>query len=292
MPNYTSWDDTKLWYERTGTGTGVPLLVLPGGPGMDARYLDDLAGLGRDRDAVFLDPRATGRSGVPQDRSTVAFTAQARDVEALRGHLGADRVDVLGHSAGCLVAQEYAAAHPERVRRLVLVTPVGRAAREPDPAEIAALRAARSAEPWYASAAEADRRLAEGGLTAERQSVLSAHLTPFFWYRWDDETQAAYARGQGAALPWLREAFYAGSATSDTADERLARLAAARTPVLVLAGAYDGMIGTAPARLAAALHPGSRLEILPRSGHRPWVEEPGLFRSLVAGFLDAADGRP
>ncbi|GAA1226554.1 alpha/beta hydrolase [Kitasatospora nipponensis] len=282
MPIFRTHDDVELWYERTGTGP--PLVVLPGGPGSDLRYLADLGGLDRDRQLILLDARAVGRSALPADRSTVAFTEQARDVEALRRHLGLARLDLLAHSAGCLTAQEYAARHPDRVRRSVLVCPVGRAEREPDPAELAELHASRSAEPWYPDAAAAERELAQGPAPAEVAGV-QARLLPFFWYAWHERLRAEYDPAYATALPWFREAFYAGSATGPTRSARLARLAAARTALLVLAGAGDGMVGTAPARAVAALHPRARLAVLERSGHRPWVEQPAEFRALVNDFL-------
>src|SRR4051794_41913382 len=49
------------------------------------------------------------------------------DVEALRDHLGLDRMDLLAHSAGANLAALYVARHPERVRRLALITPSTRA---------------------------------------------------------------------------------------------------------------------------------------------------------------------
>ncbi|WP_371483052.1 alpha/beta fold hydrolase [Kitasatospora sp. NBC_00315] len=284
MAAFPSYDGTEIWYEPVGEG--APLVVLPGGPGMDLRYLGDLGGLAGHRRLILTDARAAGRSGVPEDRGTVSFVEQARDLEALREHLGSARIDLLAHSAGCLTAQEYLAAYPGRVRRAVLVAPVGRVGREPDGAELAAIRASRSAEPWYEDAAQADRRLAEGGVRADELAALLPRITPFSWYRWDERRRAEYRPEYATALPWLREAFYAGSAGPDTLAARLARLSAGRTPVLVLAGAADGLIGTAPARAVAACHPGAVLEILAESGHRPWAEEPERFVAAVTGFLD------
>ncbi|MFI1519483.1 alpha/beta fold hydrolase [Kitasatospora cineracea] len=274
MTIFHGYDGTALHYEQLGDG--APLVAIPGGPGMDARYLGTLGGLDARRRLVRLDPRGCGRSAVPADRASCAFGAQAADVEALREHLGAERIDLLGHSAGALTAQRYAAQFPHRVRSLVLVTPVGRAAREPDPAEIAALRAARAAEPWYPDAAAADALLAAG---AGDPAALVRRITPFFWGSWNGTARAeAFDPAPVPAAPWMREAFYAG------ADPGAARPVAA--PVLVVAGARDGMIGTAPARLAAALHPDARLAVLPGVGHRPWVEDPAGFAALVGGFLD------
>ncbi|WP_405021061.1 alpha/beta hydrolase [Kitasatospora sp. NBC_00070] len=285
MPIFPSHDHVGLWYELAGAGD--PLLVLGGGPGTDARYLGDLGGLDRHHRLVFLDGRAAGRSEVPVDRSTVSFVEQARDVEALRVHLGLDRFDLLAHSAGCLTAQEYLAAHPDRVRRAVLVTPVGRVEREPDPVELAELKAARADEPWYPKAAEADRRLAAGEVTGAELAVLQSWALPFSWYRWSRERYAEYRHGHAGSVPWVRDAFYAGAPAPGERAARLARLSAGTTPVLVLAGAADALIGTVPARRVAECHPGARLEVLAESGHRPWVEEPDRFVRTVTEFLTA-----
>ncbi|GAA2119621.1 alpha/beta hydrolase [Kitasatospora saccharophila] len=265
-------DGTALHYDRLGDG--APLVAVPGGPGMDARYLGTLGGLDAHRRLVRFDPRGCGRSAAPADRASCAFGAQAADVEALREHLGVARLDLLAHSAGSLTAQRYAAEFPHRVRSLTLVAPVGRAAREPDPAEIAAVRAARAAEPWYRDAAGADALLADG---AESTPELVRRITPFFWGGWNEQARAeAFNPGLVPAAPWMREAFYAGSGEARPVS----------VPVLVVAGGLDGMIGTAPARLVAALHPNARLAVLPGAGHRPWVDAPVEFGSLVREFLD------
>ncbi|BAJ29276.1 MULTISPECIES: alpha/beta hydrolase [Kitasatospora] len=276
MTIFPGYDGTALHYEQLGDGPA--LLAVPGGPGMDARYLGTLGGLDARRRLIRFDPRGCGRSAAPADRASSAFGAQAADLEALREHLGLDALDLLGHSAGALTVQRYAAEFPHRVRSLVLVTPVGRAAREPDAAELAALRAARSAEPWYPDAAAADALLAAGpGSDPE----LVRRITPFFWGSWNETARAeAFNPALAPAAPWMRDAFYAGSGAG--------RPVPASVPVLVVAGERDGMIGTAPARLAADLHPGARLAVLPGVGHRPWVERPDEFAELVGGFLDRA----
>jgi len=289
MPQFVAGDGAVLWYDVVGAGE--PLLVLPGGPGMDARYLGDLGGLHRHRRLVRLHPRGTGRSATPGVRETVAFTAQANDVEALRRHLEWERMDLLAHSAGCLTAQEYAAAYPGRLRRAVLVAPVGRAQRETDAAELAALHDARAGEPWYPAAIRAERALAAGS-TGEQgptggvdAAELARRIRPFAWYRWTGQRHGEYRAAHACRHSWYRQAFYAGSATPDTLGGRLARLAGSGLRPLVIAGAADGLVGVAPAHAVAECHPGSRLAVLERSGHRPWVEEPESFRELVLQHL-------
>lgn len=267
MPYASGPDGLRLHFDESGDGP--PLLALPGGPGMDARYLGDLGGLPATRRLIRLDARGGGRSEAVTGPEQVAFTAQADDVEAVREHLGLDTVDVLAHSAAALTAQEHAIRYPGRVRRLILVTPIGRAGRDIDPDEVAAIRAGRAAEPWYPAAA------------AARGALAAARSVPFHWHRWTPERRREYVPGHANPHSWYRDAFYSGHASPGVV----------RVPVLVLAGASDGMIGTAPALAVAAAHPHSRLEILAESGHRPWAEQPGLFRTLVEDFLDA-EGRP
>lgn len=282
---YFADDGAELGYLRRGSG--APLVCLPGGPGADVRYLAGLGGLDRHRTLLLVDQRATGRSPVPEDRSRCAYTAQAHDLEALRRHLGLEAIDVLAHSAACLTAQEYAAAYPGRVRRLVLVTPAGVVAREPDEEEVAAIRAGHAGEPWHAAAVAAQRELAAGGVDPARAEELTLRTVPFVWGRWREEYLALYREPMRDAPEWYREVFYSGAPTPGEKAARLARLAASGARPLVLAGGRDGLIGTVPARRIAELHPGSRLVVLPEAGHRLWHEEPEAFCESVLTYLDA-----
>ena len=282
MPTLRAPDGTSLHYDTLGDPALPALLLLAGGPGMDPRYLGDLGGLSRYRRLIRLHARATGLSAVPEDRASCGFAAQAADVEALRERLGLDRFDLLAHSAGSLVAQAYAAGRPGRVRRLVLVAPVGRAAREADEAEIAAIRASRSGEPWYERARAAQETLERDDLTPAEQRRFQAMLLPFFWGTWDEGLRASqYSADLVPPGPWIRDAFYTAPSASAVPG------GGPWPPTLVVAGGRDGMIGTAPARLVATARPGAELHVLEDCGHRPWGERPERFTALVEGFLSA-----
>ncbi|WP_228984861.1 alpha/beta fold hydrolase, partial [Streptomyces sp. DH12] len=151
MPIFSAYDTTPLAYRLVGKGE--PLICLPGGPMRASAYLGELGGLAARRQLVLLDLRGTGGSGVPEDPSTYRCDRLVDDVEALRAHLGLDRIDVLAHSAGADLALLYAARHPERLRTLTLVTPgvraVGIVVTDQDLREAAELR---RDEPWYPEA--------------------------------------------------------------------------------------------------------------------------------------------
>ena len=285
--SFVAADGTRLAY--TEVGTGPRLICLPGGPGRASAYLEDLGGLAAERTLVLLDTRATGHSEVPADPSTLRFDRLAADVEALREHLGEDRVDLLGHSAGCLVAQAYAAAHPDRLRSLVLVTPSARLQGRPR-GDLEAIRAARSGEPWYADAAEAQAALDAGVPPAQTQSLVRA-TRPFFYGRWDDRTQAHAATADRQSSKRAELGFGAGIEDVDLTG-MLASLAALPVPVLVLGGERDALTGVESVHAVAASFPNATAAVLPRAGHFPWVDEPEAFSAAVSSFLAGVGPRP
>jgi pimeloyl-ACP methyl ester carboxylesterase len=285
-PSFLAGDGTRLAY--TEVGSGPRLICLPGGPGRASAYLEDLGGLGGERTLVLLDTRATGHSEVPADPGTLRFDRLAFDVEALRIHLGEDSVDLLGHSAGCLVAQAYAAAHPDRVRSLVLVTPSPRLQGLPR-GDLDAIRAARSGEPWYADAAEAQAALDAGAPPAQWQPLVRA-TRPFFYGRWDDRTQEHASTADRQSSKRAELGFGAGIEDVDLAGI-LACLSSLPVPVLVVGGERDALTGVESVHAVAASFPSASTSVLPRAGHFPWVDEPDAFRAAVSSFLSGAGPR-
>nr|WP_268236998.1 alpha/beta fold hydrolase [Agromyces bauzanensis] len=74
----------------------------------------------------LLDLRGTGDSQTPMDAASYRVDRQVDDLEALRSHLGLERMDLLAHSAGAALALLYAVRYGDRLRRLVLVCPTPR----------------------------------------------------------------------------------------------------------------------------------------------------------------------
>ncbi|MET9438582.1 alpha/beta fold hydrolase [Streptomyces sp. NPDC006551] len=279
MPHFASYDGTELSYRIQGEGE--PLVCLPGGPMRDSAYLGDLGGLTAHRTLILLDVRGTGASAEPADPASYRCDRQVADVEALRAHLGLERIDLLGHSASGNLATLYAAAHPERVRSLVLVTPGVRAVgiditdEEWDRAvEVFADR------PWYAASRAA---VATIGADTPLPDVMEI-CAPFAYGRWDETTRA-----HAAALPdqinWRAAEAYDAPGAFDP-DATRAALATVTAPVLVVAGEYDGAPTPARAAELAELFPHGELVVQPRAGHFPWVDDAGDFARPVAAFLD------
>ena len=170
------------------------------------------------------------------------MTASPGTLDALRAELGLERMDLLGHSAGGTVALLYAAAHPERVGRLILLTPSVRALglTFSQEEQRAAMRR-RSAEPWFEAAWAAAQAADDGDDSAET----TLGYQPFCYGRWDDAARAHAAMGlHGRAGP-ARSGFYAEGAFDPPAIRAaLARLTA---PVLVYAGRGGRRVPSGPA---------------------------------------------
>ncbi len=110
----------EIWYRVTGTGSGTPVILLHGGPGFNSFYLKPLEALGDDRLVVRYDQLGSGKSDAVTDTSLFTIPHFVAELDALRTHLGLDRVHLYGHSWGTILAVEYYRAHPDRVASLVL----------------------------------------------------------------------------------------------------------------------------------------------------------------------------
>ncbi|MER7466927.1 alpha/beta hydrolase [Streptomyces sp. NPDC097981] len=278
MPTFTAPDGTELAHHVLGDGP--PLVCLPGGPMRDSAYLGELGGLRAHRRLIMLDLRGTGRSRTPADTTSYRCDRQVEDVEALREHLGLDRMDLLAHSAGANLAALYAARHPERVGKLVLLTPsvmaVGITIAGETRLETARLR---RDEPWYPQAYAALEAVVAGRAGADAREAIA----PFFHGRWDDAARAFEAADEvqknGEAT-----AAYAGEGAFDPAATRAA-LARFEAPVLVLAGEFDVSAPQTALAEYAGLFPHARLAVQPGAGHSPWLDDPERFLAVTTAFL-------
>ena len=284
MSTFVAPDGTRLAYDELGSGPR--LVCLPGGPGRASAYLEELGGLSQSRTLVRLDARGTGHSEVPGDPSSLRFDRLADDVEALRAHLGEERLDLLGHSAGAIVAQAYAAARAERLRSLVLVTPSDHL-QGGTRADVPALRALRADEPWYAEAAEAQAALADAA-PAQRQSLVRA-TRPFLYGRWDERQQAHAASADRQSSRRAELGFAAGAEEVDVPG-LLAALRQVEAPVLVVGAELDAATGLDSVRAVAGCFPHVETVVIPRAGHFPWVDEPEAFTAAVGEFLVRVSG--
>jgi proline iminopeptidase len=274
MPTFSAPDGTRLAYRTIGDGD--PVVCLPGGP-TDSLYLGDLGGLSTHRRLIVLDLRGTGQSAIPQDTSSYRSDRLVEDVEALRGHLGLPRMDLLGHSAGTNIATQYAARYSKNVSKLALIGPSTRAVGIAITGEMRReLAQLRKHEPWFPAAFAALEAITTG--TGRDRGAIA----PFFYGRWD----AAAQKHDAASQPSNKEAvavFAAEGAFNPQATR--AALAACDAPVLLLAGEFDLNSPPRSAAEFAGLFPDATLAVQAGAGHYPWLDDADRFVATTAAFL-------
>lgn len=277
-------DGVGLAYDLAGDGRA--LIFLSGGPGDGPGYLLPLA------EAVVLPgwrlvlchQRGTGRSSVPLG-TALSVEQAVGDVAALAGHLGAEKVVLIGHSYGASLALLTAAAHPGLVEGAVLVAPgpldAALAARgedairaQLDEGELAALDAAEQRR---------DEAAANGNWPAMHAAVLQVMRLRV----------ACYVRSPGARDRWrweITEEFdhdpYTHQSLSNslgTVDVRAAARSV-RCPVQVIRGSDD----FCPSENVEALResvPRCTVTTIEKSAHLPWLDQPTAVAAAVQTYL-------
>ena len=242
------------------------LVAIHGGPGMASDYMISLEQLVDEHLAVVTyDQRGTGRSTEPSDG--YAMEKYVEDLDAVRAAIGADAVDLFGHSWGGLVAQRYTVAHPDRVRSIVLM---GSGAPSMD-----ALRAANESKV---------RRTAE----LQQQGLIPEQITSLA-----DLLPAYYADPRFDAPDELCDLYYNGSVEQQTWAELgqydfSTDVAALTHPVLLLWGEGDPFgEQMAHATRDALVNAEVEFVLLTGCGHF-WHECPDPFFARVRAFLELA----
>jgi pimeloyl-ACP methyl ester carboxylesterase len=275
---FVTSDGRTLAYRRFGSG---PLLVChPGGPGFPGATLGELAGLCDRHELVILDPRGAGSSDPPPGSDGYRFEDYLADLDELRRHLEADVFDLLGHSHGGFVAMAYAATHPERVRRLVLVSTAPQFAQEYTDAINVVWDA--SADPRVAEARRARAQRLSGAVRDRAEFIRLAMLENRLFFA-DPE----HAEELGAVFreqpPNLDALAYFNKAIAPHYDLR-PELDKIRARTLVVTGDHDFFGALAAGEIVAGI-PSARPVVLDDAGHFAWADAPEQFREEVSRFL-------
>lgn len=119
---YVPVEHGKLFYKEIGTGE--PILVVHGGPGLDHSYLQpQLSALLSDNRAIFYDQRGSGKSfHSKDDLNHITIDQFVEDLEKIRTEFGFNKVILLGHSWGGLLIMHYAVQYPDHVKKLILLS--------------------------------------------------------------------------------------------------------------------------------------------------------------------------
>lgn len=254
------------------------LFLLHGGPGGDhSAFKGHTASLRDVAQLVYSDYRGSGRSATC-DPASYTMDNNIDDLDALREHLGLERISLLGSSYGGMVAQGYTLRYPQRVANLVLVctAPSFRFLSE-------AQRIVR--ERGTVEQARVSQRLWDGNFeTQEQLREYYLVMGPFYSRSFKpQEFAAGWNRGVRTLEP-LNQGFGGFLRTFDYTD----RLAEIRCPTLILAGEHDWICPPSQAREMAERIPRSHLKIFANSSHSIASDENEAYLAAIRGFLTYA----
>lgn len=275
-------------------GRGEPLLIVHGGPGADHTYfLPYLLPLARHNKLVFIDERGSGQSEKLADAAGYTVGNMVEDVEAVREALGLGKISLLGHSYGGVLAQAYALKYQRNLTHLLLCStfPSTKQMNQVLAQELA------SAPPDVRQKIDAMQKAGLFGqgpiYRRERYSdayMIAAWGEAYFPYLYQNHPDPNYDPVDNGKMSWdlYREIW--GSDGEFVIDGNLKsvdyidRLHTIHIPTLIVVGDHDECAPWLSKEMRDKIA-GSKLVVLPKSGHMTFVDQPTMFISSVEAFL-------
>jgi proline iminopeptidase len=261
-------------------GTGDPIVFLHGGPGVEHRYfLPHVEPLAEHFTLVFYDQRGCGQSQRAENPLDYSMGQEVATLEGLRRALGFERINVLGHSWGSILALLYAASHSTHVHKLMLVSAVG--------ATSAGLK--RFGEELMARMTPEDKerynqmeeKIKTGKVRYEHaiEELLTHIIYPYYF----KNSQAQSRLTKANINTDVNKALSADIITNYNLTSTLPGLS--RIPVLAAQGVSDLITPDAIKDLLLKYMPFAELNVFEQSGHFPFIEESARFNEAAYEFF-------
>jgi pimeloyl-ACP methyl ester carboxylesterase len=253
--------------ERGVRGTPVRLFTFPQGSRDVSRTVVCLPGLGASgRSFAPLEPLSRDWRlllWTPPLKTPATHTPLQWNLSVLN-HADADlpeRFALMGSSYGSLLSIAYALEHPQRVKALVLVSPV------------ASVRRVRRLALTLSTLVRAPRPLAYVVAPTVARILGGRHLPP------EGRAEIVREARRISSLELVRRL------RDILAADFLHRLRELEVPTLIIEGGKDLLVPPSAARDVAAHVPGARLEFLEAASHLPYMSHPEAFNARVSEFL-------
>jgi proline iminopeptidase len=275
-------------------GHGAPLVIVHGGPGASHDYfLPYLLPLARSNRLIFIDERGSGRSQKLDEPSGYTVENMVEDVEDVRRELGLGKISLLGHSYGGVLAQAYALKYQQNLTHLILGSTF------PSTAEMNEVFVRMKQKMTPEVRDQINKLEAEGvfghGKPWEKGRYTQEYMTlawgdgyfPYLYGRHPDPNYDPQAMGN-TSWDLYREMW--GSHGEFVIDgnlksvEYVDKLSSIKVPTLIIAGDHDEVDPSLSKQMNEKIA-GSKIVILPDSGHMTFVDQPVQFNQAVSQFL-------
>jgi pimeloyl-ACP methyl ester carboxylesterase len=265
-----------VWLYCESTGVGVPIVFVHELAG-SCRSFDPQVAAWKDRwRCIAFNARGYPPSDVPPSVEAYSQDIAARDIGAVLDGLELADAHVIGVSMGSASTLQFALRHPARLRSITLSS-IGSGS-DLKPGEFAASMEALA----ELTLSKGMRALAENYGASPTRYRLKAKNPPEY-RNFIEQLAAGSPLGITNTMRGVQQRRPPIYAHKD-------RIAALRVPSLVVLGEEDEPC-VKPSHFLKETLPGSRLEVLAKTGHAVNLEEPALYNRLVMGFIEAVEAQ-
>ena len=259
-------------------GKGEYLLVLHGGPGLNHSYfIPHLNELEKKFTLIYFDQRACGKSAIPSTDS-ISIKFLVSDIEAIRKKFKIEKINILAHSWGALLAVHYALGHSDNINKIVLSNP-SMLSREYDEQAAQLVKKNTTREDSTAQA-----KIMSAG-TLNNKQYEEVFLLSFKPSAFNKDNVAKIKLNLPQNFSTANNSLFTALMKDPALGQNLYESLTALTfPVMIIHGAADVVPFGSIERLSKEL-PQSELIILKESGHFSFVEETALYNSTVIDFF-------
>ncbi len=297
IPIHTPKGDFTVWTKRFGSNPRIKLLLLHGGPGATHEYFESFESFLPQEgiEFIYYDQLGSAYSDQPKDQSLWAVDRFVDEVEQVRTALALGPKDfyLLGSSWGGILAVEYALAHPQNLKGLVISNMMMSI---PDYNRYANEVLAKQMDP--AVVKEIREIEARGEFESPRYMDL---LMPSFYAQhilrrppeeWPDAVNRSFGKLNRDLYVAMQGPSEFGASGRLEKWDRKADLARITVPTLVIGATHDTM-DPEHMRWVASQVKNGRFLLCPNGGHLAmWDDQEHYFPGLVAFLKDVDAGRP
>jgi proline iminopeptidase len=272
---------TSLYYHAIGRGD--PVIVIHGGPVLDQSYMiDHFSELAKNHRLIFYDQRACGKSIADVDTASMTMKNLVEDIEGLRQKLNLDQVHVFGHSWGGLLAAMYAIEYPLKVKSMVLCDAIPPSFRLWNEEEKIIDKRTSS----YDSLLE-ERIKRQEGFKKQEVTWVDSLMKVSFKSQFDDTTKLALLKVKLPQDYYKRSRIFEHIGPEFFAFDITLQLEKIIAPTLIIYGDQEPATQiSAPVYKSGIAN--SKLVVISKSGHFPFIEQPAQFNRAVNAFWESS----